>query len=257
MKGKGEKPFGSSQKQLCAKWKGKGCGVDWMWCTMCFVSGTCHATKIVAKWATATQAVHVCVTAMVKHQRHSGDGDFGLMKEQWSFVFHVSPHPLPHHRCSFYIHHCVVWAFAMAHGLVVVWWCAFWSISTKVEWFHGLKDKHQLCHSHNTHQVQQSHNGPWGDLGQETCAKTSEWFVWVWPWWHALGRKAQPHLHKNTLILVCQSMCHKSILITWAPSWDSFNHHQLFHCPLQKEHDSNLLSFSSLTSFTFLFTLQS
>ena len=86
-----------------------------------------------------------------------------------------------------------------------------------------------------------------------------ECFVCVLQWWHALDRKAQPHLHKSALILVYQSMCHKSLLITWAPSWESFNRHQLFHCPFQKEHDSHLLSFSSLTllSLFFLFTLQS
>ena len=48
----------------------------------------------------------------------SGDGDFGLMKVQWSFVLHVG--------------------------------CAFWSISTKVELFYGLKDKHLNCATHAT-----------------------------------------------------------------------------------------------------------
>ena len=39
MKGKGEKPFCLSQKQWCVQ-NGKAKGMDWMWCTLCFVIGT-------------------------------------------------------------------------------------------------------------------------------------------------------------------------------------------------------------------------
>ena len=72
----------------------------------------------------------------------------------------------------------------------------------------------QLCHSCNTHQVQQSHKGPQCDLEHWTCAKSSwVFFMWVWPWWHALDRMAQTsctqkHSHSGVSVHVPQIHCH-------------------------------------------------
>ena len=80
-----------------------------------------------------------------------GVGDYGMMKAQWSFVLHVLPHPLPHCKHSFLMHHCD--CVGVCNGIVACgdgMGCAFWSISTKVEWFHGLKDKHLNCVTHAT-----------------------------------------------------------------------------------------------------------
>ena len=84
-------------------------------------------------------------------ERHSGDGDFDMMKAQWSFVLHVFPHSLPPHKRSLWIHRCCV---GICNGAVAcgndVMGCAFWSISTKVEWFRGLKYKRLNCATHKT-----------------------------------------------------------------------------------------------------------
>ena len=69
-----------------------------------------------------------------------------MMKAQWSFVLYVFPHSLPPHKRPFWMHRCVV---GICNGTVVCgddrMRCAFWSISTEVEWFCGLKDKHLNC----------------------------------------------------------------------------------------------------------------
>ena len=65
-----------------------------------------------------TSCVFLCDDNGETPDTPSGDDDFGLMKAQWSFVLHVG--------------------------------CAFWSISTKVELFYGLKDKHINCATHAT-----------------------------------------------------------------------------------------------------------
>ena len=72
MKGKGEKPFCSSQKQWCVQ-NGKAKGVEsiGMWCTLCFVSGTLVMPLSVLQNEQQKHKLCVSVTEMVKHQRHT------------------------------------------------------------------------------------------------------------------------------------------------------------------------------------------
>ena len=66
----------------------------------------------------------------------------------------------------------------------------------------------QLCHSCNTHQVQQSHNCSRCGLEQWKC-EMALWVFCVWPWWHALDRKiqtscTQKHSHSGVSVHVPQ-----------------------------------------------------
>ena len=65
----------------------------------------------------------------------------------------------------------------------------------------------QLHHSCNTHQVQQSHNGTWRDLGQETCAKSSWVFCVSVTMMACSGQKGSNLIHTKTPSFWCVSPC--------------------------------------------------
>ena len=71
-----------------------------MWCTLCFVSGTLvMPQRLLQNEQQQQNCVCQCDGNGETPDTPSGD-DFGMMKEQWSFVLHVSPYPLPPHKRS-------------------------------------------------------------------------------------------------------------------------------------------------------------